>query len=235
MLPVACNGGSNKTATSSSSASQQSIDDLTTRVQRDEMLNAWIAIAALPVHDLDTTLQGGKIDGKYVPTLRTLIRELALTEFSPSIKPAAQQLHDDAVTLYQLRTFIAAVDEGSFSAAGRKLRRAQSVVSQTLANLEAQLGVKLFDRSARYPRLTEEGRSLLADARSVAVAENESGQSSPARPAPRSFPSDQFASTCSAPGKPCSPWPGSIIVPSLDICGAAGPIQPLRPAELLST
>jgi DNA-binding transcriptional LysR family regulator len=42
------------------------------------------------------------------------------------------------------------------------------VVSQTLANLEAQLGVKLFDRSARYPRLTEEGRSLLVDARSVA-------------------------------------------------------------------
>src|SRR5258705_5233812 len=74
----------------------------------------------------------------------------------------------DAVTLDQFRTFIAAVDEGSFSAAGRKLRRAQSMVSQTLANLEAQLGVKLFDRSARYPRLTEEGRSLLVDARSVA-------------------------------------------------------------------
>jgi len=37
----------------------------------------------------------------------------------------------DGVTLDQLRTFIAAVDEGSFSAAGRKLRRAQSVVSQT--------------------------------------------------------------------------------------------------------
>jgi DNA-binding transcriptional LysR family regulator len=36
----------------------------------------------------------------------------------------------DAITLDQLRTFIAAVDEGSFSAAGRKLRRAQSVVSR---------------------------------------------------------------------------------------------------------
>jgi DNA-binding transcriptional LysR family regulator len=74
----------------------------------------------------------------------------------------------DGVTLDQLRTFIGAVDEGSFSAAGRKLRRAQSVVSQTLANLEAQLGLKLFDRSARYPRLTDEGRSLLADARALA-------------------------------------------------------------------
>src|SRR5471032_184249 len=74
----------------------------------------------------------------------------------------------DGVTLDQLRTFIAAADEGSFSAAGRKLRRAQSVVSQTLANLEAQLGVRLFDRAARYPRLTNEGRTLLVDARVVA-------------------------------------------------------------------
>jgi DNA-binding transcriptional LysR family regulator len=73
----------------------------------------------------------------------------------------------DGITLDQLRTFIAAVDEGSFSAAGRKLRRAQSVVSQSLANLEAQVGLKLFDRSARYPRLTEKGRSLLTDARAV--------------------------------------------------------------------
>ena len=74
----------------------------------------------------------------------------------------------DGMTLDQLRTFIAAADEGSFSAAGRKLRRAQSVVSQTLLNLEAQIGVSLFDRSGRYPKLTDEGRSLLADARSVA-------------------------------------------------------------------
>jgi DNA-binding transcriptional LysR family regulator len=73
----------------------------------------------------------------------------------------------DPVTLDQLRTFIAAADEGSFSAAGRKLKRAQSVVSQTLANLEAQLGVQLFDRSSRRPRLTEQGRALLVEAREV--------------------------------------------------------------------
>jgi DNA-binding transcriptional LysR family regulator len=46
----------------------------------------------------------------------------------------------DGVSLDQLRTFIAAAEEGSFSAAGRQLRRAQSVVSQTLANLEGQIG-----------------------------------------------------------------------------------------------
>src|SRR5437762_503804 len=52
----------------------------------------------------------------------------------------------DGVSLDQLRSFIAAVDAGSFSAAGRRLGRAQSVISQTLANLEGQLGVRLFDR-----------------------------------------------------------------------------------------
>ena len=75
----------------------------------------------------------------------------------------------DGLSLDQLRTFIAAADQGSFSAAGRKLGRAQSVISQTLANLESQTGVALFDRAGRYPVLTEIGRALLADAR-VAVS-----------------------------------------------------------------
>jgi DNA-binding transcriptional LysR family regulator len=74
----------------------------------------------------------------------------------------------DAMSMDQLRTFIAAAEEGSFSAAGRKLRRAQSVVSATLANLEQQVGFALFDRSGRYPVLTENGRALLADARKAA-------------------------------------------------------------------
>jgi DNA-binding transcriptional LysR family regulator len=73
----------------------------------------------------------------------------------------------DGVTLDQVRAFIAAADEGSFSGAARRLRRAQSVVSQTLANLEGQLGVKLFDRSGRFPVLTDQGRALIAVARAV--------------------------------------------------------------------
>ena len=52
----------------------------------------------------------------------------------------------DGVSLDQLRTFIAAADEGSFSAAARKLRRAQSVVSDLVSNLEGQIGIALFDR-----------------------------------------------------------------------------------------
>jgi DNA-binding transcriptional LysR family regulator len=73
----------------------------------------------------------------------------------------------DGVSLDQLRTFIAAVDEGSFSAASRKLLRSQSVVSETVSNLESQIGVPLFDRSGRYPKLTPAGAVLLADARGI--------------------------------------------------------------------
>ena len=81
----------------------------------------------------------------------------------------------DGVSLDQLRTFVAAAEEGNFSAAGRRLRRAQSVVSQTLANLEGQIGVKLFDRSGRIPTLTDQGHALLADARAVAINEKTLG------------------------------------------------------------
>jgi DNA-binding transcriptional LysR family regulator len=42
------------------------------------------------------------------------------------------------------------------------------VVSQTLANMEGQLGVQLFDRSGRIPVLTGAGRALLPEARAVA-------------------------------------------------------------------
>ncbi|WP_297371313.1 LysR family transcriptional regulator [Acidocella sp.] len=73
----------------------------------------------------------------------------------------------EAVTLDQLRMFVAAVEQKSFSGAGRVLGRAQSVVSQAVAGLEDQLGVKLFSRESRTPALTPEGELLLADARAV--------------------------------------------------------------------
>lgn len=73
----------------------------------------------------------------------------------------------DGLSLDQLRTFIAAVDEGSFSAAARKLGRAQSVISELVRNLETQLGVDLFDRTGRYPQLTAAGNALLSNARGI--------------------------------------------------------------------
>jgi DNA-binding transcriptional LysR family regulator len=71
-------------------------------------------------------------------------------------------------TLDQLQVFLTVVDVGSFAGAARKLGRATSVVSYSIANLEAQLGVLLFDReSTRKPQLTEAGRAVLSEARSI--------------------------------------------------------------------
>jgi DNA-binding transcriptional LysR family regulator len=70
----------------------------------------------------------------------------------------------------QLKVFLTVVDSGSFTAAAKRLGRAVSAVSYTIANLEQQLGVSLFDREqTRTPKLTEAGSAVLSKARVVAV------------------------------------------------------------------
>jgi DNA-binding transcriptional LysR family regulator len=71
----------------------------------------------------------------------------------------------DALTLDQLRVLVAIAETGSFTAAGKRLQRAQSAISHAVASLEAELGVIVFDRAEKRPRLTEVGRAVLADAR----------------------------------------------------------------------
>lgn len=71
-------------------------------------------------------------------------------------------------TLDQIEIFMAVAETGGFSAAARRLNRSQSVVSYAIANLEAQLEVKLFERAGtRLPSLTEAGAVLLEDARRI--------------------------------------------------------------------
>lgn len=72
-------------------------------------------------------------------------------------------------TFEQLRIFLAVADGGSFAAAARQLNRAVSVISYGIANLEAQLGLELFERhGTRKPELTAAGRAVLSEARTLA-------------------------------------------------------------------
>lgn len=73
----------------------------------------------------------------------------------------------DALTLGQLRTFVAIAEAGGFRAGAARLRRAQSAVSHAVASLEQELGIALFDRDGRRPVLTPAGTALLEDARAV--------------------------------------------------------------------
>jgi len=57
-----------------------------------------------------------------------------------------------------LSAFVRTADLGSFVAAGRVLGLSASAVGKAVTTLEKQLGVRLFQRSTRSIRLTEEGR-----------------------------------------------------------------------------
>ena len=69
-----------------------------------------------------------------------------------------------------LTAFVEAVDSGSFSAAARRLRKSQSTISTAIANLEADLGVTLFDRATRQPTLTPQGEQVLSYVKAILAA-----------------------------------------------------------------
>jgi DNA-binding transcriptional LysR family regulator len=70
----------------------------------------------------------------------------------------------------QIRVFLAVVEVGTFAGAARKLGRATSAVSYTMAALEQQLAVRLFDReNTRRPVLTEAGSAIVPRARAIAA------------------------------------------------------------------
>lgn len=73
----------------------------------------------------------------------------------------------DVLTLSQMQMFVAVADAGSFRAGAARLHRVQSAVSHAVANLEAELQVRLFDRSGHKPVLTPAGAALLRDVRVI--------------------------------------------------------------------
>jgi DNA-binding transcriptional LysR family regulator len=69
--------------------------------------------------------------------------------------------------LRHARTFVTVAELGTVSKAALRLRVAQPALSRQIADLEAELGVKLFDRVGRRLRLTGEGEQLLDDCRNL--------------------------------------------------------------------
>lgn len=72
-----------------------------------------------------------------------------------------------------LMAFVAAATEGSFSAAARKLKKNQSTISIAIANLEADIGCQLFDRSGHHPVLTDAGRVILPQVKAILDASDD--------------------------------------------------------------
>ena len=66
-----------------------------------------------------------------------------------------------------LRTFIAVSESTSFSEAAEKIHITHAAVSQHMKQLEDSLGVELFDRSSRTPKLTAVARQMVDKARKI--------------------------------------------------------------------
>ena len=71
------------------------------------------------------------------------------------------------MTLTQLRYVVAVAEAGSISAAAARLFISQPSLSKSVGELEAEMGVRIFERSARGVRETEEGTRFLSYARQV--------------------------------------------------------------------
>ena len=67
----------------------------------------------------------------------------------------------------QLESFVAAVDEGSFSNAADRLQVSQSMVTIHIRNLERELGTRLLNRTTRSMELSQDGRTFYGYAREM--------------------------------------------------------------------
>ena len=72
--------------------------------------------------------------------------------------------------LREIETFLAIVEEGTFSKAAEKLGYSQSAVTVQIKQLEHELGARLFDRVPRGAVLTEQGRAFAFHANEIAGA-----------------------------------------------------------------
>ncbi|MGA0531034.1 LysR substrate-binding domain-containing protein [Hansschlegelia sp. KR7-227] len=76
-----------------------------------------------------------------------------------------------------LEVFTLVAEEGSFSAAGRRLRLAPSSVARVVDRIEARLGIRLLLRTTRSLTLTPEGMTYLSSARRILADLRETEQS----------------------------------------------------------
>jgi DNA-binding transcriptional LysR family regulator len=71
------------------------------------------------------------------------------------------------MTLFQLEVLVAVADHGSFTRAGEEIGLSQSGVSHTIAALERELGIHLFNRNRNGISLTSSGQEALKRARTI--------------------------------------------------------------------
>ena len=80
------------------------------------------------------------------------------------------------VDLRHVRAFVAIADAGGFARATARLNLSQPAISRQISALEAELGVRLFDRVGRHIQLTSEGEDILRRARRLLLEADSLGE-----------------------------------------------------------
>ena len=100
-------------ADSSSSVTQESLDETNARVQRNEMIWATNAMEQLPVHDVNEALTDleANVPSDAIPTMRALARIISVTNWDETLRADAEAIADHALAT------IAAIEENDREAA----------------------------------------------------------------------------------------------------------------------
>src|SRR5262245_61617158 len=72
---------------------------------------------------------------------------------------------DGTIDLNRIHTFVRVVEDGSFTAAARRLGLPKSSVSRNITALERSLGIRLLQRTTRALNLTDAGRTWFQQVR----------------------------------------------------------------------
>ncbi len=139
-------------------------------VERERLRDAMKGLRAIDLEALRRARDPARLQGRLseLRNIEELWRSQVLAAlFVARVDAGNVDAGFDGRFLDQLGVLVAVAEEGSLSAAARRLRRTQSAVSDAVDNLERLLDVQLFDRSGYRPVLTSPGLSVLSHAHAV--------------------------------------------------------------------